>query len=95
MIELVLHLVLQRGSQLAKRGERLVVEALQHGAGARGAQRGEPHAEGREHARERMNQHRLDAERVGDEAGMLAARAAERIQHILGHVVAALRPRWS
>ena len=37
-----------------------------------------------------MDQHRLDAERVGDEAGVLAAGAAEAVQRIFGDVVAAL-----
>ena len=44
-----------------------------------GADIGEPHAIGREQARQRMDEDRRHAERVGDEAGMLAAGAAEAI----------------
>ena len=51
---------------------------------------GEAHPVRRQHARERMHEHARHAERVGDEAGVLAAGAAERAQRVLGHVVAAL-----
>ena len=88
--QLLPHLLLKRAAQCGDIDKIGVVEALQHGAGARGTQRGESHAERREHARERVNQHRLDAERVGHEAGMLPARAAEGVEHIFRHVVAAL-----
>ena len=54
------------------------------------AQAREPDAVGREQARERMDEHRLDAERVGDEARVLAARRAEAVERIARHVVAAL-----
>ncbi len=54
---------------------------------------GEAHAVGREHAGERMDEHARHAERVGDQAGVLAARAAEAAQRVFGDVVAALRPR--
>src|SRR5580692_2000646 len=37
-----------------------------------------------------MNEHAGHAERVGDQAGVLAAGAAEAIERIAGHVVAAL-----
>jgi len=37
-----------------------------------------------------MDQHRRHAERVGDQAGVLAAGAAEAVEHIAGDVVAAL-----
>ena len=37
-----------------------------------------------------MQQHAADAERVGDQAGMLPAGAAEGIHHVVGDVVAAL-----
>ena len=49
---------------------------------ARGADVGKAHAVGREQRRERMDQHRGHAERVGDEAGMLAAGAAEAVERI-------------
>ena len=51
---------------------------------------GEAHAIGRQHAGQRMQEDARHAERVGDEAGMLAAGAAEAAERILGHVVAAL-----
>ena len=44
---------------------------------------GEPHAVGREHAGERMDEHARHAERVGDQAGVLAAGAAEAAQRVL------------
>ena len=37
-----------------------------------------------------MDEHRLDAEGVGDEAGVLAAGAAEAVERVFGHVIAAL-----
>jgi hypothetical protein len=40
---------------------------------ARRLQRTEPHAEGRQHARQRVDQHCLDTECVGNEASMLPA----------------------
>ena len=51
---------------------------------------GEAHAVGGEQRRQRMDQHARHAERVGDEAGMLAASAAEAIERIARHIVAAL-----
>ena len=50
----------------------------------------EPHAVGRQQRRERMDQHGGHAERVGDQAGVLAAGAAEAIERVAGDVVAAL-----
>ena len=51
---------------------------------------GEPHAVGRQQRRERMDQHGRHAERVGDEARVLAAGAAEAVERVARHVVAAL-----
>ena len=51
---------------------------------------GKPHAVGREHAGEGMDQHRRHAERVRHQAGVLPARAAEAVERVAGHVVAAL-----
>ena len=51
---------------------------------------GKAHAVGRKQRRERMDQHPGHAERIGDQAGVLAARAAEAVEHIARHVVAAL-----
>ena len=50
---------------------------------------GEPHAVGREQRRERMDEDGRDRQRIGDVAGVLAARAAEAIERIARHVVAA------
>ena len=50
---------------------------------------GQAHAVGAEHPGERVDHHPLHAERVGDEAGMLAAGAAEAGQSVAGDVVAA------
>jgi gas vesicle protein len=47
-------------------------------------------AVGRQQARERMDQHRLHAERIGHEAGVLAAGAAEQLSRYFGDVIAAL-----
>ena len=46
------------------------------------AQIGEAHAVGREHAGQRMDADALHAERVGDQAGMLAAGAAEAAERV-------------
>ncbi len=51
---------------------------------------GEAHAVRRQHARMRMDEHARHRQRVGDEAGMLAGRAAEAAQRVAGDVVAAL-----
>ncbi len=67
-----------------------VVDRLHHGAVSRRADVGEAHAIGGQHARIGVDQHGRDAEGVGDEAGMLAAGAAEAVEHVLGHVIAAL-----
>ena len=48
------------------------------------------HAVGRQHAAQRMREHGGHAERVGHQAGVLAAGAAEHGQRVLGDVVAAL-----
>ena len=47
------------------------------------------HAIGAEHSCERVDHDLADAQRVGDQARMLAARAAEALQRVAGHVVAA------
>ena len=50
---------------------------------------GQAHAVGRQHARHRVHEDAAHAERVGHAAGMLATGAAEALQGVLGHVVAA------
>ena len=57
---------------------------------ARGENARHADAVGRQQAGEGVDQHRLHAERVGHQAGMLAAGAAEAVEQIAGHVVAAL-----
>ena len=71
-------------------GERLGAEHQLDRLLARGADIGEPHAIGRQQRRERMDQHLGHAERIGDEAGVLAAGAAEAVERVARHVVAAL-----
>ena len=73
-----------------ERGQRLRAEALLDRLLARGADVGEAHAVGRQQRRERVDQHLGHAERVGDQAGVLAAGAAEAVERIAGDVVAAL-----
>ncbi|MNX61188.1 hypothetical protein D3C86_921150 [compost metagenome] len=51
---------------------------------------GQAHAIGRQHAAQRMREHRRHAQRIGHQASMLPARAAEHGQGIFRHVVAAL-----
>ena len=51
---------------------------------------GKPHAVGREHSRVRMDEDARHAERIGDEARVLAGGAAEAVERIARHVVAAL-----
>ncbi len=50
---------------------------------------GEPHAERRQHAGERMTENVLDAERIRHLAGVLTARSAEALQGVARHVVTA------
>jgi hypothetical protein len=57
---------------------------------AQGAQVGQAHAVGREHAGEGVQEDLGHAQGVGDVAGMLAAGATEAAQRVLGHVVAPL-----
>ena len=51
---------------------------------------GQAHAVGRQHPGIGMNEHRLHAQRIGHQARMLAARAAEAVQREAGHVMALL-----
>ena len=65
--------------------QRRLDGALTHGAGV-----GEAHAVGGEQAGERVDQDRAHAQGIGHEAGVLAARAAETLQGVVGDVIAAL-----
>ena len=76
-LQLRLRIVGEGRGEASARSKSLRIEQAQHGAAARGLELGEPHAVGRQHAGQRMDQHAADAERVGDEAGMLPAGAAE------------------
>ena len=67
----------ERFGDLGGGGERRLVERQFEVALADGAVVGEAHAIGGEHARERVDQHRLHAQLVGDETGVLPAGTAE------------------
>ena len=67
------------------RGERRLDGAFPHRGHV-----GEADAVGGQRTGQRVDEHAGHAKRVGDRAGVLAARAAERGQHVPGHVVAAL-----
>lgn len=57
---------------------------------ARCANIGKPHAIGGKQTRHRMKKNVLHAQRIGHQAGMLPARAAETVERIARHVIAAL-----
>ena len=78
------------GEGLLQIGDHRVVESRLDGALAHHPKVGEPHAVGRQHAGERMDEHAADAECVGHQAGVLATGAAEANQRVLGDVVASL-----
>ena len=73
----------------ADAGERVLVERLVDPLRALGGDVGEPHAIGRKQRRKGVDEHGRDRQRVGDVAGVLAAGAAEAIERVAGHVVAA------
>ena len=68
---------------------RLESERLADRALTEGTQLGEADAVGGKEAGEGVDEHRLHAERIGDEAGVLAAGAAEAVERVGGDVVAA------
>ena len=51
---------------------------------------GKPHAVGRQHPGQRVDEHARHAQGVGHQAGVLPAGAAKAAQRVFGHVVAAL-----
>ena len=57
---------------------------------ARGADVGEAHAVSGKQRREGVNEHTRHAERVGDQASVLAARASEAVERVARDVIAAL-----
>ena len=77
-------------AQLVDRFQRLLGERLQQRLLPRREHAGQADAIGREQAGERVDQHRFHAERVGDQASVLSAGAAETVEQIFGDVVAAL-----
>ena len=76
--------------QRRERGHQRLVEGRFDRLLPQGPDVGEAHAVGREDAGEGMDQHRRHAERIGHQAGVLAAGAAEAVERVAGHVVAAL-----
>jgi hypothetical protein len=72
------------------RRQRRLAERLLERLLAGGADVGEAHAVGGQQRGERMDQHLAHAERIGDEARVLAAGAAEAVERVARHVVAAL-----
>ena len=56
----------------------------------RGADVGEAHAVGREHARQRVHEYRIHVEGIGNETSVLSAGAAEARERVAADVVAAL-----
>ncbi len=88
--DFVLHLLAEFPADRIQRFQRLGAERLLDRLLACRADIGKAHAIGRQQRRERMDQHAGHAERIGDQAGMLAAGAAEAIERIARHVIAAL-----
>ena len=89
-LQLPLGIIGERRSQGFRGSQAIRIERAQDRATPRRLQLGKPHPVGRQHAGQRVQQHAANAERVGDEAGMLATCAAEGIHHVVGDVVAAL-----
>ncbi len=71
-------------------GQNLTAQRRLHRLLLDRSQIGESHAVGGEHAGERVNENARHAERIGHQARMLPAGAAEATQRVLGHVVASL-----
>ena len=83
---LLLHPVERLGDVFQQR----IVEDRLDRALAHHAQIGEPHPVGGKNPGEGVDEDAADAERIGDQAGMLPARPAEAVEGVAGHVVAAL-----
>ena len=89
---LVAHLGLGRRAQIfqhRRRARDIVKRRVELGFAQR-PDLGQPHAIGRQHACERMHEHPPHPQRIGHQTGMLPPRAAETLQRIAGHVMAAL-----
>jgi hypothetical protein len=74
----------------AQIGVRFSAQTYFNGGFAHCSLVGQAHAVGRHHAGQRMHEHRLHAQRIGHQAGVLAAGAAKAGQRVFGDVVAAL-----
>ena len=79
-----------RARSPARSRERVVAQRRLDRLLAAGPDLRQSHAVGGQQAGQRMDQHGLHAERVGDQAGVLAAGRAEAVERVLGDVVAAL-----
>ena len=82
--------VFQRSGDLRQPGQEIAGERRLDGLLAHGDDVGQPDPVRGQHAGQRVDEHPGHAQRVGDRAGVLPARAAEHVEHVLGHVVAAL-----
>ena len=89
-LDLRARVLVERLEEPRQRGDQAGVQRGLDGLLAHGDDVGEPDPVGRQHPGQGMDQHRRHAQRVGHGAGVLAARAAEHVQDVLGHVVAAL-----
>ena len=74
----------------SRSGREASASGFDQGLLAGGEEAGLADAIGRKKAGIGVDQHRFHAERVGDEAGVLAAGAAEAVEQIARHVIAAL-----
>ena len=82
--------VFQRAGDLRQPGQEITGERLLHGLLAHGDDVGQPDSVRGQHAGQRVDEDPGHAQRVGDRAGVLPARAAEHVEQVLGHVVAPL-----
>ena len=70
-------------------GERVLAERLLDPLPALGGDVGEAHAVGRKQRRKGVDEDGRDRQRIGDVAGVLAARAAEAVEGVAGDVIPA------
>ena len=85
-----LRVVRKPHSDCCNRSQRIVIEVFLDRLLPRRANIRKPHAVGRQQGRERMDKHLGHSKGVGDQAGVLAAGAAEAIERVARHIVAAL-----
>ena len=82
--------LLHRCQNIAQLADQLVRQNRFDRVLAENPQIGETHPVGRQHAGEGMDEHARHAQRIGDQAGVLATRAAEAVEGVFGHVVTTL-----